>query len=67
MIKRGSQTRDTLAGAGLTVRDLFKNGDAYLKDESGKVELWHKNDNFAGYVIEINGEGYEFVRTVSVG
>lgn len=29
---------------------------------SGKLEYWMKNDHYAGYVIEIDGVGYEFLR-----
>lgn len=33
-----------------------------LQDTSNdRFELWQKNDHFAGYVIEIDGVGYEFI------
>lgn len=33
--------------------------------ESETLELWWKNDQAASYVIEIDGVGYEYVRTYS--
>lgn len=38
--------------------------NAILKTESGKLELWTERDDFAGYVVVIDGIGYEFVRTL---
>ena len=35
-----------------------------LNQATGKEELWTKNDDFAEYVIEIDGIGYEFVRSL---
>jgi len=37
-------------------------GEVILEDESGKRELWAANDDHAGYTVEIDGWGYEFVR-----
>lgn len=32
--------------------------------DTGKQELWVESDDFAGYVIEIDGIGYEFIRSL---
>lgn len=36
-----------------------------LNTITGKEELWVERDHFAGYVVEIDGKGFEFVRTLS--
>jgi len=36
-----------------------------LNTETGISELWTKNDDYAGYVIVIDDEGYEFVRSLN--
>ena len=62
MEKYGSQNREKLEDSGYVVERLFDDGSAFLKDVcTGEIELWQQNDHFAGYVIEINGKGYEFV------
>jgi len=68
--KIGSQSREKLEESGYElVRFLNGNketallrfveniGIAHPADE----EVWVKRDDFAGYVIEIEGNGYEFV------
>ncbi len=32
--------------------------------DSGNRSLWFSSDDFAGYVVEIDGVGYEFVRSI---
>ena len=69
----GSQKRETLAEAEYELIGIF-NGDAgtiavvrpiHEKHEKhGKTELWAKNDDFAGYVMEINGVGYAFICSI---
>jgi hypothetical protein len=39
------------------------NGEVLLED-NGRIEVWAENDDFAGYVIEIDGVGYEFVSSL---
>lgn len=58
-----SQNRETLDKAEATIHKRISPTEVVLKID-GKFELWAKNDNFAGYVIEIDGKGYEFVRGV---
>ena len=61
----GSQIRETLPESGMLL--IKKCGDdAYLKEINiGKIELWTMNDHYSGYVIEIDGDGYEFVRSIA--
>lgn len=59
----GSQNREPLSESGLAVRfGPNDDGEVILNDRNGNMELWQKTDDFAGYVIEINGKGYEFAR-----
>ena len=44
----------------MELRGESPNQTAILSDNTGKRELWAENDHFAGYVIEINGKGFEF-------
>jgi hypothetical protein len=67
MIKKiGSQSRESLEESGYKIVYFIKEcGDKavileYIED--GIKEIWILNDQVAGYCIEINGEGYEFVR-----
>jgi len=62
----GSQKRELLAESGYVL--IEKKGRAVLLRESDgdKVEEWHRNDHHAGYTIEIDGVGYEFVRTAGI-
>jgi hypothetical protein len=59
----GSQYRETLAEAGYQFVKAMSYGEVVLRNEFGCEEVWVKNDHFAGHVIEISGEGYEFVRS----
>lgn len=64
MKKRGSQIRENYKEAKYKLMSYSKNDkNVILEDEDGQRELWTANDNFAGYVVEINGVGYEFVRS----
>ncbi len=81
MIKHiGSQTREPIEDTEyeLKFRDehlvLGVNGirgfefgpDAVLLNkETGISELWTERDDFAGYVIVIDGKGFEFVRSLN--
>lgn len=63
----GSQSREPISESGMVIKFHPNNdGEVVLVDEDGgKLELWQKNDDFAGYVIEINGDGYEFCCTLT--
>lgn len=67
MKKVGSQIRESLRESGYKL--VKKSGkEAILQDkEDGHHELWVKRDDFAGYVIVINGVGYEYARRVPAG
>jgi hypothetical protein len=71
MIKQiGSQAREPLADTDYKFVSFVPDmpATALLEDkETGKRELWVENDHFAGYTIEIDGKGYEFVRSVVRG
>ena len=70
----GSQKRETLAEAEYELIGIFNgifNGDVGtvavvrpIHEKHGKTELWAKNDDFAGYVMEINGVGYAFICSI---
>ena len=64
MQKIGSQTRETLEESGRKLIALHLNGKEALLNYDGSCERWVLNDDYAGYVIEINGQGYEFVATI---
>lgn len=60
----GSQKREILADTEYTLILLNGNAAFLLNNSTNKKELWQQNDHFAGYVIEIDGIGYEFITTV---
>ncbi len=60
----GSQKRELLSESGMTLVSQDED-EAILKDEDGKQELWFQKDDSAGYVIVIDGIGYEFARTIN--
>lgn len=63
--KIGSQTRDTLKESGYTlIKRINKNNVILQEKGESHCESWFKNDHHAGYVIEINGLGYEYTRRV---
>ncbi len=65
---RGSQRRESLEEAGYRIFGNPIHDDVVLEDiETGHRELWQKNDDFAGYVVVIDGVGYEFVRSARMG
>lgn len=45
---------------------IMANGNgAVLEDKYGTREFWQQNDDYAGYVIEIFGIGYEYINNVT--
>lgn len=57
----GSQRRESISESGYKLYAI--GGDfAILETKDGKLELWYPNNDFAGYVIDIGGIGYEFAR-----
>lgn len=62
--------RETLEEAGSTVAGYLNETEVIIKteDANGTIyELYRKNNDFAGYVLEIDGIGYEFIRTALIG
>jgi hypothetical protein len=63
--RRGSQTREPIEDTDYEVVSKTED-EVILKDkETGKKEVWVEKDDFAGYVIEIGGRGYEFTHGVN--
>ncbi len=60
MFTIGSQKRETLADSGYRFIAGFANR-VILENDCGSLEWWQVS-NHAGYVIEIDGIGYEYVR-----
>lgn len=61
---RGSQRSETLEEAGYTLVRFIgaDKREAVLQDkETGNRELWAKRTDYVGYVVEIQGVGYEYV------
>lgn len=62
----GSQIRDNIEDTEYTLDIIEGNKttgrNALLLNAENELELWTENDNYAGYVIVIDGIGYEFVR-----
>jgi len=58
----GSQRREDISKTEYTL--IRKHGkEAILHNrDTGKRELWYSRDDYAGYVVAINGTGYEFGR-----
>ncbi len=62
----GSQIRDLLEDTDMRIVSATSDGEVVLTEgDSGSRELWQANDHFAGYVIEIEGVGYEFARGIT--
>ncbi len=59
----GSQVRERIEETGYKLISVHIDGKTALLNNNGACELWALNDDYAGYVIEINGQGYEFIRT----
>ena len=57
----GSQRREMLEESGMRLLKRRNTKEVLLTDDSGYIESWYENDDFAGHVIEIDGKGYEFM------
>ena len=63
MRRIGSQFRETLAEAGYHIAG--RDGEeVILADGAGKLEVWVAKNDYAGYVIDIDGIGHEFCRSL---
>ena len=65
MKRFGSQRRSTLKEEGYSLVALVEES-AIVRNPCEEEELWTKNDNGAGFILDINGVGYEYV-TSSLG
>ncbi len=65
----GSQNRETLQEAAFELVKLSGRNPprtGILRDKvGGGLEVWLEADDHSGYVVEIDGEGFEFVRSES--
>lgn len=59
----GSQIRETLEDSGCQFHRRI-NSEEVILIEDGQFQLWAKNDHHSGYVIEIDGIGYEFCSSI---
>lgn len=59
---RGSQIRQLLENSDYAIASRLPDGDVLLSDR-GQLSLWTPNDAYAGYVVVIDGIGYEFCRS----
>lgn len=66
MIKKiGSQSREKIEDTEYEVDHIGTDGHAVLfNTNSGYQEMWSARDDYAGYVVEIDGVGYEFCYTI---
>lgn len=64
METRGSQIRSTVEEEGYRILDAREGKAVLERIDDGQRELWCENDNFSGFCIEIDGKGYEFIRTI---
>ncbi len=61
---RYSQSREPIEDTAYrVVSDRRKHSVVLVNTSNGRHEVWHRNDDFSGYVLVINGIGYEFVRS----
>ena len=58
------EKRDKIENTEFTLISIDGTIAILYNEEEKKHEEWVENNNFAGYTIEINGTGYEFVRTL---
>jgi len=61
----GSQTREDIKDAPYVFKEYLEDQDVVLFNcVTSKRELWTRNDSYAGYVVVIEGIGYEFCKTL---
>lgn len=68
----GQQTRQKIESTGYRLLGTLRTGSAakmvILEDaDTGRKELWVLYDNHPGFVVEIDGKGYAFVREALLG
>jgi hypothetical protein len=60
--KQGSQFREPIGDTEYWVVGECDCGVVLHDSIFGHFQVWAKRDDYAGYVLEIDGVGYEFVR-----
>jgi hypothetical protein len=67
--KIGSQIRETLEEAEMVFVGYLGEDKTtiVLKNDLGEQEIWGLNNDHAGYTIEVEGMGYEFIRDYKAG
>jgi len=61
---RGSQIRSTVEEEGYRILGVGDGKAVLERIDDGQRELWGEKDDFSGFCIEIEGVGYEFIRTI---
>ena len=61
----GSQTRQELEYSDYKLYQRINAEEVILMAYDGVLQFWVANDQYAGYVLEIDGIGYEFVSSVN--
>jgi hypothetical protein len=64
IVKHGSQSREKLEESGYGLVGYLDQETIVLQANGDleQVEIWGLCDDHAGYTIEVDGKGYEFVR-----
>ena len=66
MRQRGSQIRETLEEANCHLVGTLPNGGVIVFDhDTNKADVYQEHDDHAGWTLEIEGVGHEFVRTAT--
>jgi hypothetical protein len=67
MEERGSQRREKIEQTDMVLEKRKSPTEVILRDKNdpnAPLELWSLSDDYAGYVIEIDGKGYEFISEI---
>jgi len=65
MKKIKNQIRESLSEAGFELVEKRCNEVVLKEIETLNLELWASANDFAGYVVDIDGIGYEFIKSLS--
>lgn len=63
MLVIGSQRRETVDDAGYEFDTRLDSETIVLLNEDKEPEVWGLNDDHAGWTLEYDGKGYEFIRS----
>jgi len=62
----GSQTRENIETTDYVIVQKSGNEVIVYDKDADNYELWVKRDDYAGYVIDIDGIGYEFAHSIKL-